>query len=164
MGDNIMSRATLNKFCFSFSIGLSILISLVSCKALTLKVKNEVLTKNGANTMIQIDFETNGKADVTWCRILKSNPQDCIPIKESDGYFSNGKVSLFYFVYLGRFMLQKANNEEVLAFRINVSLKNGRTVYSHVIRVPAGENAQEKLANVDLPKIVEAPESDIEFS
>jgi len=145
-----------------FVLGV-VILDLARGKSLKFKVKNEIVTKNGEDTLVQVDFETSAQAEVTWCRILKTNPDECVPIADTDGYSSNGKVSLFYFVYMGRYILQKANNEDVLAFRINVNLKNGRTLYSHMIPIPEAEAVQESKTNIVLPKILEAPKSEIRF-
>ena len=64
---------------------------------------------------------------------------------------------------MGRYILQKENNEDVLAFRINVNMKDGRTLYSHMIPIPEAESAQEKKTNIVLPKVLEAPEWEIRF-
>ena len=77
----------------------------------------------------------------------------------SEGYEEKDKMSLFYFIYVGTTTLRKMNDENVLAYKVTVRMKNGDYIYSHLIKVPEAEVAQAHKRNLETAKIIEAPES-----
>ena len=51
-----------------------------------------MVEKDGVNNIIKLDYEAGGRAQVTWCRILASNPDECVPVtSKSVNKFQNSE-------------------------------------------------------------------------